>query len=107
MALADLDCQPIPAGAPPLLHEEALDLMQQAPAWSLEQSSLARTLRFPDFPAAMAFVNRVAETAQAQQHHPDICISYNEVRLTLSTHKIGGLSMNDFIMAAKIDRLAG
>lgn len=53
----------------------------------------------------MAFVNRVAAVAEEQRHHPDIRISYNKVRLTLSTHKIGGLSRNDFILAAKIDRL--
>ena len=55
----------------------------------------------------MAFVNRVAEIAQAQDHHPDICLYYNRVALKLSTHKIGGLSRSDFIVAARIDRVAG
>jgi 4a-hydroxytetrahydrobiopterin dehydratase len=54
----------------------------------------------------MDFVNNVASIANDQDHHPDIFISYNTVRLTLSTHKIGGISINDFIVAAKIDLLA-
>ena len=53
----------------------------------------------------MAFANKVAGIAQQEDHHPDILISYNKVRLILSTHKISGLSRNDFIVAAKIDRL--
>jgi 4a-hydroxytetrahydrobiopterin dehydratase len=55
----------------------------------------------------MVFVNQVADAANEQDHHPDICISYNRMRLILATHKIGGLSRDGFILAAKIDRLAG
>lgn len=64
-----------------------------------------REFRFKDFGKAMEFVNEVAEVAEEQDHHPDICVFYNKVNLTLSTHKIGGLSRNDFILAAKIDEL--
>ncbi|HOS43747.1 MAG TPA: 4a-hydroxytetrahydrobiopterin dehydratase, partial [Armatimonadota bacterium] len=68
-------------------------------------TAIARTVTFADFRAAMAFVNRVADLAEEQGHHPDLHISYRTVRIELSTHTIGGLSKNDFILAAKIDRL--
>ncbi len=106
MALADEHCQPIAKGTAPLTAEEAAGLGAQVPAWTLGMA-LLRGWTFPDFPMAMAFVNRVADLAIAEDHHPDICISYTKVTLTLATHKIGGLSRNDFILAAKIDRLAG
>jgi len=105
MALADLHCEAIPAGVPPLPNEEATRLSGEIPLWSLRDATLTREWTFKDFPHAMEFVDRVAGIAQQENHHPDIYISYNKVRLELSTHKIGGLSMNDFILAAKIDRL--
>jgi 4a-hydroxytetrahydrobiopterin dehydratase len=70
------------------------------------ERTIGREFRFRDFRQAMDFVNSIAAIANEQDHHPDIFISYNKVQLTLSTHKIGGLSLNDFIMAAKIDRAA-
>ncbi len=69
-------------------------------------TEIKREFRFKDFRQAMEFVNSVAAIANEQDHHPDIFISYNKVQLTLSTHKIGGLSLNDFIVAAKIDLAA-
>ena len=60
---------------------------------------------FKNFIGALAFVNKVGDLAEAEGHHPDIHISYNKVQLTLTTHAIGGLSENDFILAAKIDSL--
>ena len=75
------------------------------PSWTLVDSTLEEEFHFKDFDEAMGFVERVAEIAQEEDHHPDIEVSYNKVRLDLSTHKIGGLSRNDFIVAAKIERL--
>lgn len=66
---------------------------------------LRRVFEFADFREAMRFVNRVAEVAEAEGHHPDIAIHWNKVELTLWTHKIGGLHENDFILAAKVDAL--
>ena len=66
---------------------------------------IERQFRFKDFREAIAFVNKVADLAESEGHHPDIFISWNKVRLTLTTHKIGGLSRNDFVLAAKIDEL--
>lgn len=105
MKLAEMTCNPIKKGTAPLTHGEAEGLMPQIPAWSLEETEIKKELRFKDFREAMIFVNKVATAANEQDHHPDIVISYNVVQLTLSTHKIGGLSLNDFILAAKIDLL--
>jgi 4a-hydroxytetrahydrobiopterin dehydratase len=66
---------------------------------------LIKTFKFANFVAAMEFLNRVAELAESEQHHPDFCVHYNRVDFTLWTHAVGGLSDNDFILAAKIDAL--
>lgn len=105
--LAEGRCVACEAGTPPMSIESARELVQQVPGWSLEESRLARRFRFKHFVDAMAFVNRVAALAEAEGHHPDIYISWNRVRLELTTHAIKGLSDNDFIMAAKINELSG
>ena len=81
--------------------------LNQTPLWKLEAGAtrLTRAFEFADFLGAMRFVNSVAEIAEAEGHHPDIAIHWNKVDLVLWTHKIGGLHENDFILAAKIDRL--
>ncbi len=106
MKLAEQTCKPIQAGTLPLLRKEAEALQLMTPLWALGDKEIIREFRFKDFRQAMDFVNKVAATANEQDHHPDIFISYNKVKLTFSTHKIGGLSMNDFIMAAKIDLMS-
>jgi len=75
--------------------------------WRQEGNSIVRDLAFPDFVAAIAFVDRVAGAAEAANHHPDILVhGWNKVRLTLSTHSRGGLTDADFQLAGEIDRLA-
>lgn len=105
MKLTDQKIQTITKETAPLSEKEAEKLLCDVPQWSLCDLSIAREFLFTDFPRAMDFVNHVANIANEQDHHPDITISYNKVLLTLSTHKIGGLSRNDFIVAAIIDRL--
>jgi len=106
--LAGRHCVACEKGMPPLSEAEAALYLPQVPAWEMREArSLRRRFRFKDFVASMAFVNLVAELAEAQGHHPDIFISHNRVRIDLTTHAIGGLSENDFILAARIDRLAG
>ena len=78
-------------------------MFQEIPNWSLKNNMLEREFHFRSFLEAMKFVNRIATIAEGQDHHPDICVYYDKVYLMLSTHKINGLSMNDFILAAKID----
>ncbi len=90
-----------------LLAEEARELARNVPLWVFSEKQLEREFKFDDFRQAMAFVNQVADAAEKLDHHPDIFISYNRVRLTLSTHKVGGLSRNDFVLAAGIDALPG
>lgn len=105
--LAGKSCVPCRGGVPPLPEAKARELLAATPGWSLEEAGtrLQRRFEFQDFRAAMEFVNRVADIAEEQGHHPDIAIHWNKVDLVLWTHKIGGLHENDFILAAKIDRL--
>ncbi|WP_395088443.1 4a-hydroxytetrahydrobiopterin dehydratase [Armatimonas sp.] len=74
--------------------------------WSLRGNEIVRTFAFPDFVAALRFVNAIAEAAEAADHHPDIDIRYNKVTLALTTHDSGGLTEKDFALAAQADTLA-
>jgi 4a-hydroxytetrahydrobiopterin dehydratase len=105
--LAGKSCVPCRGGIPPLTESSARKLAESTPGWALAEHAtrLQRRFEFRDFVAAMQFVNRVAEIAETEGHHPDIAIHWNKVDLVLWTHKIGGLHENDFILAAKIDRL--
>ena len=103
MGLANEHCRSILAGEKPLKESEARELARQVPAWKLSANSLSREFKFGDFFLAMSFVNRVAATAINEDHHPDIFISFDKVKLAFSTQKVGGLTRNDFIMAAKSD----
>ncbi|MBL8470981.1 MAG: 4a-hydroxytetrahydrobiopterin dehydratase [Rhodocyclaceae bacterium] len=80
--------------------------LAELPGWQIADGRLRREFRFPNFDATMAFVNGVAWMAQAQNHHPDLAVSYAHVTVTYSTHSVGGLSRNDFICAAKIEALS-
>lgn len=75
------------------------------PHWSESGGAIQRTFQFAGFGQAMAFVMRVAEVAEAMDHHPDILIRYNKVTLTLSTHDAGGITAKDFELAARIDAI--
>jgi 4a-hydroxytetrahydrobiopterin dehydratase len=81
--------------------------MKQVPQWTLAEDacSIERTFTFNGFQGAMFAVNGVAALAEKEGHHPDLHIAFNTVRISISTHAIGGLSENDFILAAKIDEL--
>lgn len=107
MSLTQQKCEPCSRGTPPLSREEAEILLRETPAWTLKDSAIERTVKFADFKEAMRFVNQVAQAAEQEGHHPDIHVFYNRVTLELSTHKIAGLSRNDFILAAKIGALIG
>jgi 4a-hydroxytetrahydrobiopterin dehydratase len=99
-------CTPCRGGEQPLKGEALEPLAAQTPEWKIvDGRHLERTFKFPDFAAALAFVNRVGELAEQEGHHPDVHLSWGRVGIELQTHKIGGLSINDFILAAKIDRL--
>ncbi len=89
-----------------VLPDEEVAKRLEGSQWEREGDAIAREYKLADFAAAMAFVNRVAEAAEAANHHPDILVhSWNRVRLTLSTHSEGGLTDNDFELARTIDGL--
>ncbi len=105
MELAQQTCNAA-VGKTLLSGREVQGLLVQVPGWSLADREIKREFTFKNFRDAMDFVNKVASIANEQDHHPDIGISYNRVSLVLTTHKIGGLSLNDFILAARINLLA-
>ncbi|NIR45857.1 MAG: 4a-hydroxytetrahydrobiopterin dehydratase [Gemmatimonadetes bacterium] len=107
--LAQKKCEPCRGGIPPMEEKEAREYLKDAPGWALADDAkrISKEFKFETFPGAIDFVNRVAEVAEDQGHHPDLHIHYNKVEAELWTHKIDGLHENDFIMAAKLDELAG
>ncbi|MGH7141051.1 MAG: 4a-hydroxytetrahydrobiopterin dehydratase [Minisyncoccia bacterium] len=106
--LSSKRCVPCEGGREPLSREQATELQKELDQeWMLVDDAhlLARTFRFPDFKTAMQFANDIARIAELEGHHPDLTISWGSVGVELSTHAIGGLSENDFILASKIDEL--
>ncbi len=81
--------------------------MQTPPNWIEVDGALERTFELPSFPEAIAFVNRVAELAEQENHHPDIAVSYRKVTLRWTTHSAGGITDRDHALAAQSDGLAG
>jgi 4a-hydroxytetrahydrobiopterin dehydratase len=106
--LAEKTCVPCRGGVPPLSLDAAEELHRQAPDWELfdRATRIERTYRFKNFREAFAFVERAAALAEAQFHHPDISFGWGFATVSLRTKKIKGLHENDFIMAAKLDRIA-
>jgi len=106
-ALVEKTCTPCRGGIPPLTRPEAEELLPQAPEWALMDDArrIEKTFRFGNFREALAFVQEVGELAEAQGRHPDISFGWGYGTVSLRTKKIKGLHENDFIMAAKIDRL--
>ena len=105
--LADKQCVPCRGEVPALKGQELERLHKSIPEWTIvNEHHLQREYRFPDFKQALAFVNRVGAVAEEQGHHPDILLTWGKAEITLWTHSVNGLTESDFIMAAKIDRLA-
>ena len=105
MSLLEKKCIPCEGGTPPLRDEEAEALLKEIPSWSIKDGNVFKQFKFKSFRESIAFVNKVAEIAEQEKHHPDIKISYNKVSIELSTHSVKGLSENDFILAAKIGKI--
>lgn len=105
--LADKSCVPPSPGTKPYSKVEAAEMMKSIPEWELadDGSTLLATFAFPDFKKAIVFVNLIAGMAETEGHHPNIHVhNLKYVSLTLSTHDVGGLSENDFIIAAKVNK---
>jgi 4a-hydroxytetrahydrobiopterin dehydratase len=89
----------------PLSNDEITTALASLPGWRLSGKAIERNFKFPDFVAAMAFVNRIADAAENANHHPDIAIHYNQVTLSLWSHDSGGVTKRDLKMAATINEL--
>lgn len=107
MSLTNKTCVPCKGGIPPLRPDEIKKYLPEiSDKWEVvENRRLKRKFLFKDFKEAMVFVNKVANLANQQEHHPDIYIFYSVVTIELWTHAIAGLHENDFIMAAKINEI--
>ena len=109
MSLAEMNCEACRADAPRVSDEELRELMHDIPDWTVEVRDgvmqLERVFRFKNFKTALAFTNRVGEIAEAESHHPALLTEWGRVTVTWWSHKIRGLHRNDFIMAARTDRL--
>jgi hypothetical protein len=104
MTLAQMSCGPENEHLLPA--EELKSLLAEIPGWAVNESTIGREFLFAEFHGVMGFANCVARLADAENHHPDISLSYKKILIRLTTHKAGGLSRNDFILAAKINRAA-
>lgn len=108
MDLTKKHCVPCEEGGSPMSEQDENKYIKQVSSWILVgdgKHKITRQLKFKDFKEAIKFVNKVADLAESEGHHPDIKIVYNKISLDLFTHAIGGLSENDFIIAAKINKL--
>jgi 4a-hydroxytetrahydrobiopterin dehydratase len=109
MKLSQMKCIPCRKGAPKMKPAEIRKSLKEAKGWvhiKERFDKIYREYTFKDFAQLMKFVNKVARLAEKEGHHPDICIyRWNHLRLELYTHKINGLHQNDFILAAKINKL--
>lgn len=85
--------------------EDITDHLARIPGWALLDGALQKSWTFPDYHHTMAFVNAVAWIAHAEDHHPDLAVSYGRCTVRFNTHSVGGISINDFICAAKVDAL--
>lgn len=106
MTLENQHCKPCEGGVAPLASAESKKLLKKTPGWTLERNKIRRTFTFKNFVTAATFLEPVKFLAEREGHHPDIHWSYNKITFELTTHAIKGLSVNDFILAAKINQIA-
>jgi 4a-hydroxytetrahydrobiopterin dehydratase len=97
-------CEPLEGGAP-MSASEVASHIAQLDGWQLCTGAIEKTHRFGNFHQTMAFMNAVAWICHAEDHHPDVTLGYDRCVLRFSTHSVGGISINDFICAAKVDAL--
>lgn len=104
---ASRHCEPVPRGTEPLSPETARLRLETLEGWDLDAAGkeIRKTFSFPNYHETLAFVNATAWVSHREDHHPDLEVGYNRCTVRYSTHDVGGLSDNDFICAAKIDRI--
>jgi 4a-hydroxytetrahydrobiopterin dehydratase len=104
--LAEQHCVPCRGGVPPLKGEQLTPFAKQLPDWKIvDEHHLAKSFVFPDFKTGLDFVNRAGAIAEAEGHHPDLCLAWGKVDVQIYTHKIKGLTASDFVLAAKSDQV--
>ena len=104
--LASKTCVPCTGSVPPLKGQQIQNLLSQLTGWrAVDDHHLEKTYEFDDFVTSLAFVNKLGNLAEEQSHHPDIHLSWGQVRVEIWTHAIDGLTESDFILAAKSDRI--
>ncbi len=107
VGLSEKTCVACRGGVEPLSMQEAKKLLKEIPEWEISSkgTSLVRNFKFKNFSKALEFVNKVGEIAEQEKHHPDLTFGWGYCQIVLTTHAIGGLHQNDFIVAAKINKL--
>ncbi len=106
--LLDQKCMPCEGGVDPMTKQDAEAMLSfHVKDWTLTEDakSISKKFEFKNFKEALVFVNKVGEIAESEGHHPDIELGWGKVKITLTTHAIGGLSQNDFIVAAKVNNI--
>ena len=103
--LAAKKCRPCEGGVPPYTDEQAKAMLAQLKGWIIEEGRLVKLYPFNNHYQTMAFVNALAWISHREDHHPELMVGYNRCRIEYTTHAAGGLTENDFICAAKCDRL--
>jgi 4a-hydroxytetrahydrobiopterin dehydratase len=102
--LAQQHCQPL-EGHAPMSAEDIGRHLAEAKGWALVDGAIEKRYAFADYHRTLAFVNALAWIAHAEDHHPDLAVSYGHCTVRFNTHSVGGISINDFICAAKVDAL--
>jgi 4a-hydroxytetrahydrobiopterin dehydratase len=102
--LKTLRCKPLD-GQAAMADDQIRKHLAQVPGWALANGAIEKSYKFADYHRTMAFVNAVAWIAHAEDHHPDLAVSYGRCTVRFNTHSVGGISINDFICAAKVDAL--
>ncbi|NNM58662.1 MAG: 4a-hydroxytetrahydrobiopterin dehydratase [Legionellales bacterium] len=105
--LTELYCQPVPEGTAAMPQQEAADKLVQIPGWEVspQNDRLTADFHFKNYYETIAFVNAVAWIAHTEDHHPHLLVGYNKCTIVYNTHTVKGLSLNDFICAAKVNQL--
>lgn len=104
LPLAQQHCQAL-EGQPPMDGAQIDQHLTQVPGWAWVEAAIQKRFDFADYHHTMAFVNAVSWVAHSQDHHPDLAVSYNRCTVRFNTHSVGGISINDFICAARVDAL--
>ncbi len=106
MELNEMHCKSLPKGTLPLVEGEIKEYLDQlSTGWEIIHGRLKKEFPFENFNRGVVFINDIATIAETENHHPDIGLHYSKVEVEFYTHSIGGLSVNDFIMASKIDEI--